>query len=115
MRRAAVAIGWTLVATIVWLSLTPSPPSIDLGIAQADKIEHAGFYAATMFCFAQLYLRTRVRAAYAIGLVALGITIEFIQPHFGRDYEVADMAADALGVALGWAAALALPIRIFRP
>lgn len=67
-----------------------------------------------MFWFAQLYVRAPVRAAYAVGFVAMGIALEFIQPRFGRDFEVADMAADAIGVALGWIAALVVPLRPLR-
>jgi VanZ family protein len=91
----------------------PSPPSID--IEQGDKLGHAFAYASTMFWFAQLYLRSAVRLRYALGFIALGVALEFIQGHVGRDFEVADMAADAIGVALGWAAALLfkLPIRTF--
>jgi VanZ family protein len=59
-----------------------------------------------MFWFAFLYRRTPTRAWYALGFVAMGVAIEFIQPYTGRDFEVADMLADALGVALGWGAAL---------
>jgi hypothetical protein len=65
-----------------------------------------------MFWFGQLYVRSAVRLRYALGLVALGIALEFIQDQVGRDFELADMAADALGVALGWAAALLLKLRI---
>lgn len=111
MRRAAVVLGWTFVAVIVWLSLTPSPPS--LHVEQGDKIGHALAYAGTMFWFAQLYLRSGVRLGYALGLIALGVALEFVQAHVGRDFEVADMAADAIGVALGWAGALAVPVRTF--
>ena len=59
-----------------------------------------------MLWFAFLYRRTPTRAGYALGFVAMGIAIEFIQPCTGRDFEVADMLADALGVALGWGVAL---------
>ncbi len=111
MRRLTVGFGWLLVAVIIWLSLTPSPPSIDIGIAQIDKLEHFSAYGSLMFWFAQLYLRTPVRAAYAIGFVAMGIALEFIQAHVGRDFEIADMVADAVGVAIGWAAALVVPLR----
>ena len=111
MRRAWVAIGWALVALIVWLSLTPSPPTFEISFEQADKVGHAGFYALTMFWFAQLYVRSPVRRGYAVGLIALGIALEFVQGQIGRDFEVADMAADALGVALGWGGALLVPLR----
>ena len=61
-----------------------------------------------MFWFAFLYRRTPTRLGYAIGFVAMGVAIEFIQPFTGRSFEVADMAADGIGVLLGWAGALLL-------
>ena len=94
-----------LVAAIVWLSLTPKPPH-PLDFGWSDKLEHCVAYGALMGWFAFLYRRTPARLAYAIGFVAMGIAIEFIQPYTGRDFEVADMLADALGVAAGWGAAL---------
>lgn len=111
MRPFFVALGWALVAFVVWGSLTPSPPSLDMGFAQADKLEHFLAYGSLMFWFAQLYVRTPVRLGYAIGFVALGIALEFIQGQVGRDFELADMAADAVGVSIGWAGALAVPLR----
>ena len=112
MRPLAVALGWLLVAAIVWLSLTPSPPEIELHIDQVDKLEHLTAYGSLMFWFAQLYVRNPVRLAYAAGFIALGVALEFVQAHVGRDFELADMAADAAGVALGWSAALIIRIRI---
>ena len=61
-----------------------------------------------MFWFAFLYRRAPTRALYAVGFIAMGIAIEFIQPYTGRHFEVADMVADALGVLLGWGVALAV-------
>ena len=81
---------------------------------QADKLEHAFAYASIMFWFAQLYVRKPVRLAYAVGFVALGIALEFVQAQVGRDFELGDMAADAAGVALGWAAALFIRLGIPR-
>ena len=71
-------------------------------------------YGSLMFWFAQLYARAPVRAAYAAGFVAMGIALEFIQAHVARDFEVADMVADAIGVALGWAGAIVVPLRFLR-
>lgn len=66
-----------------------------------------------MFWFALLYRPTPTRLWYAIGFIAMGIAIEFIQPYTGRNFELADMAADALGVLLGWAVAVAaLRVRV---
>ena len=105
MRRAGLAIGWVLVAIIWWLSLTPQPPHVDF--ESSDKVGHFLAYGGVMFWFCALYRNPRVRLAYAIGLIAMGIAIEYIQRWTGyRSFEVYDMVADALGVLLGWAVAL---------
>lgn len=109
MRKAAIAAGWGWAAAIVWLSLTPSPPQVD--VAHSDKMGHFFAYALLMFWFAQLYWR---RAAYAAGFIALGVGLEIAQGALGfRMYDAADMVANTLGVLGGWGAALLLPrIRI---
>ena len=63
-----------------------------------------------MFWFGQLYLERRVRLGYALGFAALGVALEFVQGWLGyRDFEIADMVADAVGVTLGWSAAVIFP------
>jgi len=99
-----VALGWGMVAAIVWLSLTPRPPQID--IEQGDKLGHLLSYGGLMLWFCLLYPRMKIRLAYAAGFIAMGIAIEFVQRWTGyRSFELADMAADALGVFAGWALA----------
>jgi VanZ family protein len=108
MRKACVAAGWAWAAAIVWLSLTPAPP--DLDVAYGDKLGHFAAYGLLMFWFAQLYLERRTRILYAAAFVAMGIGLEFIQGQLGyRTYEVFDMYANALGVLLGWALGLMFP------
>jgi VanZ family protein len=108
LRALGLAIGWGLVAAIVWLSVTPRPP--DLGIEHGDKLGHFAAYGAAMFWFAQLYPRLATRAAYAAGFIAMGVALEFVQRWLGyRSFEVLDMVADAIGVVLGLAAVLAAP------
>ncbi|HEY7238608.1 MAG TPA: VanZ family protein [Burkholderiales bacterium] len=103
-----LAVGWAMVAAIVWLSLTPSPPKVDF--EQSDKVGHFLAYGGVMFWFAQLYVERKARLGYAAGFVAMGVSLEFIQGWTGyRDFELYDMLADGVGVALGWAAALLLP------
>ena len=97
-----MAIGWCLVAAIVYLSLTPKPPDVGTG----DKLSHFAAYGTLMFWFALLYRPTRTRALYAAGFVAMGVAIEFLQGFTGRHFEVADMLANTVGVVLGWAVAL---------
>jgi len=106
LRPLWLALGWSWATAIVWLSLTPSPPTIDL--EQADKLGHFIGYGVLMFWFCQLYFARQTRLAYALGFALLGIALELAQRALGyRTYEPFDMAANALGVALGWAAALA--------
>ncbi len=108
MRRLWLALGWAMVAAIVYGSVMHSPPS--LGFEQSDKLEHLGGYGMLMFWFCQLYRARRVRIGYALGFVALGVALEFVQGWLGyRDFEVADMVADAAGVAFGWGLALMFP------
>jgi VanZ family protein len=105
LRALWLALGWGLAAAIVWVSLTPSPPQIDL--EQGDKLGHLASYGALMFWFCQLYAVRGTRLAYAMGFTLMGVALEFAQGEFGaRTFEPADMLANALGVALGWAFAL---------
>jgi VanZ family protein len=90
-----------MVAAIVWLSLTPSPPKVD--IHSGDKLGHLFGYGVLMFWFAQLYAR---RLGYAAGFIALGIALEVLQGRLGyRSLEGLDMLANTAGVLLGWGAA----------
>ena len=111
MRPIWVLIGWAMVAGIVWLSLTSAPPKVEF--EASDKLGHLLGYGTLMFWFSQLYTRTS-RVLYAAGFAAMGVALELAQAQLGyRSYEVFDMYANALGVLLGWAAALVLP-RILR-
>jgi hypothetical protein len=38
MRAIWLTLGWAMVAAIVWLSLTPSPPKVDF--EHSDKLGH---------------------------------------------------------------------------
>ena len=109
-----MALGWAFVAAIVWLSVTTSPPTLD--VEEGDKLGHAFAYAGTMFWFAQLYASRRTRLLYAAALIGLGVALEFVQRALGyRTFDVFDMAADAVGVALGWAAAMLVRLPIPSP
>jgi VanZ family protein len=110
LRPACVAAGWGIVAAIVWLSLTPVPPRVD--VAYVDKIGHLVLYGVLMAWFCQLY---RTRIFYAAGFILMGVALEVIQGQLGyRSYEVADMVANTLGVLLGWGVALLLPKPLLR-
>ncbi len=100
-----MALGWTWVAAIVWLSLTPAPPKLDF--AHGDKLGHFGSYGALMFLFCMAYQNRSARLLHAAGFVLMGVALEFIQGWTGyRTYDPFDMLANTIGVALGWAAFL---------
>jgi len=102
------AAGWMLVLAIITLSLTPAPPHLNL--EQGDKLGHFAAYGLVTLWFAQPYTALRQRIWLALGMVALGIALEYAQRATGyRSFEVADMVADTLGVAIGWLAAPRLP------
>ena len=57
-----------------------------------------------MLWFAQLYRSGPKKRLIALGLIGFGIAIEFAQEQTGyRQFEVADMVADGIGVAMGLA------------
>jgi VanZ family protein len=101
VRRFWLLLGWMLVLMVIYLSLTPYP--VQLPVEQGDKVGHVLAYAALMSWFANLYEVPARRMQFAIGFIALGISLEFVQRWTGyRTFEVADMAASATGVAVGW-------------
>jgi len=104
LRRLWLAAGCAIVAAIVWLSVTPAPPAIE--ITEGDKLGHILAYAVLMFWFCQLHAARHLRLAYAIAFLALGIGLEFVQGALGyRTFETWDMLADAAGIGTGWLAA----------
>jgi VanZ family protein len=93
--------GWGLVLLVIYLSVTPAP--ITAATALGDKLGHMLAYAVLMYWFASLYEAPGRRAALAVGLITMGIALEFVQHWTGyRLFEVADMAAGAAGVVAGW-------------
>lgn len=93
---------WLCVVAVLVLSLMP--PSVQLPSTGWDKTNHLLGFAvlAALGCLAWPSRTTRVLA----GLLAYGALIECLQaltPY--RFAEGADLLADALGLALGWALA----------
>ena len=105
LRRLWLVAGWVGVIGVVVLSLIPPPPAI-LGVENEDKLGHLLAYGLLMWWFAQDVLAARRRSGVALALIALGVALEFLQGWGGlRTFSVADMVADAAGVAVGWALA----------
>lgn len=92
----------TALFVIVGSLLPPSSaPMVALGqLPVNDKTEHFGGYLL-LGLLPALRERRRTMLVAAAAAVALGVGLEFLQPYFARDFEVADMLADAAGVACG--------------
>jgi VanZ family protein len=104
-RALWLAIGWALVATVIFLSLTPHPPQA--GLPYEDKFEHILAYGTLMLWFAQLYREAGRRLWIGAAFVAMGVGLEFVQGFSGyRQFEYADMVANSLGVVAGFLLAL---------
>ena len=93
-----------MVAAIFWLSLTPSPPPLE--VPAGDKLGHFAAYGLLMLWFCQLYGAARTRLLYGIAFIGMGVGLEVLQGMLGyRIYDVLDMIANSVGVLLGAAAA----------
>jgi len=103
--RLWFAFGWIGILIVVYLSLVPSPPET-FHAEYSDKVEHALAYGSLMLWFCQGYQRLAQRAIVAVLLVALGVSIEFLQGLTGyRSCELGDMLANTTGVLIGWLSA----------
>ena len=91
------ALGWLLVAGVVFGSLLPGVPSI----SPSDKLMHFGAYFILMVWFAGLYSRERHFIVAAL-LLLLGFGLDLAQgasPY--RVFDWFDVAADAGGILVG--------------
>lgn len=112
-RRFWLAGGWLFVGLVMYLSLMPSPPE-PLSFPHADKLEHGLAYAALALWFCQIYLRRPSRMLVVILLIAMGVSIEFIQGWSGyRYFDIRDMQANSLGAFLGYGLAHTALGRLF--
>jgi VanZ family protein len=95
------AVGWALLAFILYSTLAPSQDVPNLHLW--DKLEHAGaFFGLTMW-FGGLIRRSRY-AMLAFWMLLLGGAIELAQGYmgWGRDMDIHDFYADGLGIAVAF-------------
>jgi VanZ family protein len=98
-------LGWLLVLGVIVGSLMPGPSLPD--VALDDKLEHVSVYLVLMVWFAGFYAR-RFYVAIAIVLCALGIGLDLLQGLTAtRAFELFDILADMVGVAIGFGLAVA--------
>ena len=72
-----------------------------------DKIIHFSGYFILSATFV-LALRPLLFVPGLVGLVCMGVVIEFLQRHTGRQFDVTDMVANALGVVSGGTVGIAV-------
>jgi len=113
VQRFWLAAGLALVALIVWGSLTPHPPDLDISIPDFDKVEHFGAYLVLTAWFTAAFPRRWLWVALVFAV--LGGVIEILQGYTGRDPEWGDWLADCIGIVAGvwYPARWALRVRLF--
>ena len=90
------------IATVVFLSLLPASSLDDLPTTN-DKVEHFLAYAALAFGAVQLFPRWASLMTVGLGLVTMGIGMEYAQGAMavGRMMDRYDALANTLGVIAG--------------
>jgi len=113
--RHTLALSATAILSFViaYLTLSPSPPQVGAEGLLSDKAYHVIAFAALVFPSALLYARSLIWVVPAALL--FGGVIELIQPYVGREAEVADFVADAVGLGFGLVSGLILRARMLRP
>lgn len=100
-----LALGWSLVLLIIYLSLkAPTPPKPSFfNLPNLDKLGHCLAYFTLTGWFVQLYVAPRARLKCALGFIALGIILEILQGLGGmRQADWKDATANITGVLLAW-------------
>lgn len=96
------------ILAVIALSLIPPPPMPVETPRDFDKLLHFSAYFALAFGAVQVFERKRALVAVALGLIALGIALEWAQatfvPHL-RMLDAWDALANAVGVLAGMAMA----------
>ena len=102
-RRVWLLLGWGMVVSVTVLSLIPVEVDLSEG---RDKVAHFIAYGGMTFWFAALSRGRLRQIGIALAFAAMGVAIEYLQRTTDyRTFDVADMAANGIGAALGWALA----------
>ena len=104
LERVWTLVGWLGISAVTYLSLMPDPPHPSFD--QGDKFEHVAAYFFLAWWFAQIAVARSGRVRLALGLLGLGIGLEFAQlavPQ--RTFSIADMLANAAGIGVALLAA----------
>ena len=98
-----LSFGCLMILTVCYLSLTSSPPELDIDFKYIDKLEHWLAYFVLMLWFSQLYKSVRTRFFYLLFFILMGVVLEVLQGLGGiRYFEYGDMLANTLGAVTAW-------------
>ena len=101
LHRTWLAVGGLWIGLVIFLSLSPVPPQ-PTRLDHGDKLAHFLAYSWLMLWFCQLYVGSARRWALALGFIALGVSLEFLQTFTPtRSYDLLDMLANSAGVLFG--------------
>ena len=93
--------GWVQVGIVIYLSLVSLPSELP-GFHGGDKLMHFAAYFFMMFWFGMCYTCGKVYKGIGVGLVIMGISLEFVQNMTGcRTMSYFDMTANTIGVITG--------------
>ena len=98
-----VALWLAMIAVVVATCLLPARDLPPTPFSQFDKIEHFSAYLAMSAYAGMLFARMRPQAIAAIGLIAMGVGLEFAQARLtdSRSGDAADALANGLGALAG--------------
>ena len=104
-------VAWLVVAVLM---LAPLRSPLD--VSHGDLIAHFAVFACLAFATVGFSHRGTELTLLALATVAGGVALEFAQglvPH--RTVDILDMAADTLGVMVGYGGALTVLLLLIRP
>ena len=94
-------IGAGILGYIIYVTLTPHPPSMPGRFT--DKVFHVLGYFVLTGWFVQLYKPSRLRHYLMLGFIGLGTALEFAQLWVNtRSFDLGDIVANGLGVLTAW-------------
>ena len=96
------SLGFLLILFVIFLSLAPLRLPAAGTFPQSDKLAHFCAYGGMMFWFGQIFRARPASLLVAIGLILLGVILEFLQGATGyRTFDYLDMTANAIGAIVG--------------
>ena len=100
-RRLWLTTGWALVIFVIWITLTPNPPSALQTIPHLDKTGHFLAYVALTAWFTTVLPGRKWLTSLTIIFVVMGGVLEILQGFTGRDPSWFDWLIDTGGALLG--------------